>query len=67
MSGADHAIFVHSSKACRVQRNKVSVLKVSRGEIRDKRSPPLAILLSYDICRGVNMLLPLHNKDSMAH
>jgi len=57
MSGVDRAIFVHNSKACKVPRNKVSSLKVSPGEFRDEISLLAAILLSYDIRRGANMLL----------
>jgi len=48
-----------------VSRNKISGLKVSRGEFRDEISSLAAILLSNDIRRGVNMLLLPRNKVSV--
>ena len=48
-----------------MSQNKVSCLKVFPGKLRDEISPPAAILLSYDICQGANVFLPLHNKVSI--
>jgi len=48
-----------------VLRNNVSCLKVSPGKFRDEISLLAAILLLYDIRRGVNMLLPACNNEGL--
>jgi len=65
ISGTDHCIFGHSSKASSVPWNIVSHWKVSLRQITWQNKSAVAILLSYNIHRGVNMFLPPRNKVSV--
>jgi len=65
ISGTDHpSIHIaarHAAGFNRCHEIKSPVWKSPREEFHDEMSLPAAILLSNDICRGANMLLPLHN------